>query len=172
MRRTSRWTRPSSARSVVRTADDSWGAFTPRVVLDYVPNDNTLLYVSASRGFKSGGFNTFGDVSQPVNLFDPEFVWNYEAGLKASFLESGAATGRHRLLLRLHEPAADPFSNQSSNRSEISQGRECGVRGHPRRRAGCRGHSLSGPETEGLGDLARCQVRALHEHRSDLPRAG
>jgi iron complex outermembrane receptor protein len=44
-----------------------------------------LLYVSASRGFKSGGFNTFGDVSQPVNLFDPEFVWNYEAGLKSSF---------------------------------------------------------------------------------------
>lgn len=73
--------------SVLRTADDSWGAFTPRFVIDYVPNDNTLLYASASRGFKSGGFNTFGDVSQPVNLFDPEFVWNYEAGLKSSFFD-------------------------------------------------------------------------------------
>lgn len=79
--------------SVLRTADDSWGAFTPRFVIDYVPNDNTLLYVSASRGFKSGGFNTFGDVSQPVNLFDPEFVWNYEAGLKSSFFDRALRLG-------------------------------------------------------------------------------
>lgn len=79
--------------NVVRTADDSWGAFTPRFVIDYVPNDNMLLYVSASRGFKSGGFNTFGDVSQPVNLFNPEFVWNYEAGLKASFFDRALRMG-------------------------------------------------------------------------------
>ncbi len=78
---------------VVRTADDSWGAFTPRFVLDYVPSDNTLLYLSASRGFKSGGFNTFGDVSQPVNLFDPEFVWNYEAGLKSAFFNRALRLG-------------------------------------------------------------------------------
>jgi iron complex outermembrane receptor protein len=78
---------------VVRTADDSWGAFTPRFVIDYVPNDNMLLYVSASRGFKSGGFNTFGDVSQPVNLFDPEFVWNYEAGLKSSLFDRALRVG-------------------------------------------------------------------------------
>lgn len=79
--------------NVLRTADDSWGAFTPRFVIDYVPNDNTLLYVSASRGFKSGGFNTFGDVSLPVNLFDPEFVWNYEAGLKSAFLDRALRLG-------------------------------------------------------------------------------
>lgn len=78
---------------VLRTASDSWGAFTPRFVIDYVPNDNTLLYVSASRGFKSGGFNTFGDVSQPVNLFNPEFVWNYEAGLKSSLFDRALRLG-------------------------------------------------------------------------------
>ena len=79
--------------SFLRTAGDSWGAFTPRFVLDYVSSDNTLLYLSASRGFKSGGFNTFGDVSLPVNLFDPEFVWNYEAGLKAAFLDRALRLG-------------------------------------------------------------------------------
>ena len=79
--------------NVIRTADDSWNAFTPRYVIDYVPNESTLLYVSASRGFKSGGFNTFGDVSQPVNLFNPELVWNYEAGLKGSFLDKALRLG-------------------------------------------------------------------------------
>jgi len=79
--------------SVVNTASDSWGAFTPRFVIDYVLSSNILLYASASRGFKSGGFNTFGDVSQPVNLFNPEFVWNYEAGLKGSFLDRALRLG-------------------------------------------------------------------------------
>ena len=78
---------------VTNKADDSWGAFTPRFVVDYVPTDNMLLYVSASRGFKSGGFNTFGDVSLPVDVFDPEYVWNYEAGMKATFFDKALRTG-------------------------------------------------------------------------------
>src|SRR6185369_15791736 len=68
-------------------------AFTTRVVLDYGPNDNNLLYVSASSGFKSGGFNTFGDVSQPVDVFDPKYLWNYEAGLKAALFDSALRMG-------------------------------------------------------------------------------
>lgn len=67
--------------------EDKWDAFTPRFVLDYTPNDESLLYVSASRGFKSGGFNTLGDITLPVDTFEPEFVWNYEAGAKAMFFE-------------------------------------------------------------------------------------
>jgi iron complex outermembrane receptor protein len=66
---------------------NSWGAFTPRFVLDYTPNSNALVYASVSRGFKSGGFNTLGDITQPVNRFNPEYVWNYEVGLKASMFD-------------------------------------------------------------------------------------
>ena len=72
---------------------DSWTAFTPRFVLDYAPNDNSLLYASVSRGFKSGGFNTLGDISQPVNTFNPEYVWNYEIGAKASLLDQRVRLG-------------------------------------------------------------------------------
>lgn len=74
-------------------ADDTWKAFTPRFVLDYTPSENSLIYTSASRGFKSGGFNTLGDVSQPVNVFDPEYVWNYEVGAKATVLEKKLRMG-------------------------------------------------------------------------------
>jgi iron complex outermembrane receptor protein len=62
-------------------------AFTPRFVLDYTPSDDTLIYGSISRGFKSGGFNTLGDVTMPVNKFNPEYVWNYEIGLKAMMFD-------------------------------------------------------------------------------------
>ena len=65
------------------SGNGTFKAFTPRFALDYTPTDDTLIYTSVSRGFKSGGFNTLGDPSLPVNRFDPEYVWNYEAGAKA-----------------------------------------------------------------------------------------
>ena len=79
--------------SFAKEADGSWGAFTPRFAIDYIPDDRILIYASASRGFKSGGFNTFGDVSQPVNIFDPEFVWNYEVGFKGMFYDKRLRMG-------------------------------------------------------------------------------
>lgn len=65
----------------------TFSAFTPRFVLDYTPTDDTLIYGSIARGFKSGGFNTLGDVSMPVNRFNPEYVWNYEIGVKAMMFD-------------------------------------------------------------------------------------
>jgi len=79
----------SSVAGVGRLMSDSgkFKAFTPRVALDYTPTDETLMYASVSRGFKSGGFNTLGDVTLPVNRFNPEYVWNYEVGLKAMMFD-------------------------------------------------------------------------------------
>jgi iron complex outermembrane receptor protein len=79
----------SSVAGTPRLNSDSgkFTAFTPRFVLDYTPTEETLIYASVSRGFKSGGFNTLGDVSLPVNRFNPEYVWNYETGLKAMMFD-------------------------------------------------------------------------------------
>jgi iron complex outermembrane recepter protein len=87
------------------TDDDSvnFHAWTPTATLSYKPTRDTLLYASASRGFKSGGFNgrvnSIADVTQIVNgvptivpYFKPETVWTYEVGAKAEFLD-----GRVRL---------------------------------------------------------------------------
>ncbi len=61
---------------------DTYEEFTPRVVVEYVAAEDTLLYVSASRGYKAGGFNT--NVFQPEG-FEPETLWAYEAGIKSTF---------------------------------------------------------------------------------------
>jgi iron complex outermembrane recepter protein len=58
--------------------DESWSALTPKVGLDFDFTDNVMGYVSATRGFKSGGFNLLA--AQPP--YDPEFLWSYEVGLK------------------------------------------------------------------------------------------
>jgi iron complex outermembrane receptor protein len=71
----------------VLEADNRWAAFTPRAVLDFTPTDDSLLYASVSRGFKSGGFNTLGDITRPVNTFNPEYVWNYELGVRLALFD-------------------------------------------------------------------------------------
>ena len=63
----------------------SWDAVTPRVVLRYHANDNTMFYGSVSEGFKSGAFSNFFGGAPPVN---PEFVLAYEAGLKTTVLNA------------------------------------------------------------------------------------
>jgi iron complex outermembrane recepter protein len=51
--------------------------------IDYKPADDTLLYLSYSEGFKSGGFNTRYLVPVPSAIsFKPEQLTTYEAGLK------------------------------------------------------------------------------------------
>jgi len=64
----------------------SWTAFTPRFTLDWKPTDDLMLYATASRGYRSGAFQIENDTTVPA--LEPEFVWNYEAGLKSRFLDN------------------------------------------------------------------------------------
>ncbi len=66
----------------------SWSKFTPKVSLDYRPNDDLMLYASWSRGYRSGGFSGRGlDRVSATTPFNPETVDSYEAGFKAEFLD-------------------------------------------------------------------------------------
>ena len=76
---------------------ETWDAWTPMATLSFKPNPNSLLWLSASRGFKSGGFNgranSVTDLLQTVDgqrvlavTFDPETVWTYELGYRSSWL--------------------------------------------------------------------------------------
>ena len=67
--------------------------FTPKIGVDFKATDDALLYVSATQGFKSGGFN-FAARSAAAAAYAPEKVWSYEAGLKSEWLD-------HRLRLNL-----------------------------------------------------------------------
>ena len=62
----------------------TWDAWTPSLSLQKGFSDNLMAYVSANRGFKSGGFNGRANsaLETTAAVFDPEFVWTYEAGVK------------------------------------------------------------------------------------------
>lgn len=81
----------------------TWDAFTPRFIARYRPSDDWMLFASATRGFKSGGygsfaifpdvpFGTLGVTSADAipDPFEPEKAWSYEVGTKGT-LFGGAA---------------------------------------------------------------------------------
>ncbi len=61
--------------------------WTPRFAINYKPNDDMLFFASATRGFKSGGWNARGSAPNTLLPFDPETVWSYELGAKTEFLD-------------------------------------------------------------------------------------
>lgn len=58
-----------------------FSAWTPRASIQMRASPNTFAYVSATRGFKSGGFNPAAREKGKAG-FGPEFAWSYEGGLK------------------------------------------------------------------------------------------
>lgn len=63
----------------------TFNKLTWRAVLDYQFSDDVFGYVSANRGFKSGGYNTL-NITLPE--FRPEVLDAYEIGLKTTLLDN------------------------------------------------------------------------------------
>ncbi|MBS3961943.1 MAG: TonB-dependent receptor [Sandarakinorhabdus sp.] len=61
--------------------------WTPRLAVSYRPNDDMLLFASATRGFRSGGWNARGARRDALLPFDPEIIWSYEAGMRSAWME-------------------------------------------------------------------------------------
>lgn len=62
--------------------------FTPRFAVNYELNRDILLFASATRGFKSGGWNARGTAPGELLPFGPEKVWSYEAGFKSELFDN------------------------------------------------------------------------------------
>ena len=65
--------------------DQSEKVWTPRFALQFEPNDDVMLYASATRGFRSGGWNARVNNSNGLTPFQSEKVWSYEAGTRFNF---------------------------------------------------------------------------------------
>ena len=61
--------------------------WTPRFAINYRPNSDLLVFASATRGFKSGGWNARGTAPGELLPFGPEKAWSYEAGFKADLFD-------------------------------------------------------------------------------------
>lgn len=63
-------------------ASDSWSQISPKLGISYALQDNLQLYGLFSTGFKAGGFSRNALPSAAVLSYDPQRIYNGEAGLK------------------------------------------------------------------------------------------
>ena len=59
-----------------------WGG---RIALEYLAQDGTFVYGLISRGYKAGGVNLEGSLTQEQRSYDTETLINYEVGFKKAF---------------------------------------------------------------------------------------
>jgi iron complex outermembrane receptor protein len=66
---------------------DEW---LPKFSVAYDFTDDVMTYVSASKGYITGGYNYYPTppVTQETFTYDPEYTWNYEAGVKTTWLNN------------------------------------------------------------------------------------
>jgi iron complex outermembrane receptor protein len=92
-------------------ASESWDAWTPRAIVTFQPNDDLMFYASASRGYKSGGFNyAAATVAQAQTPILPESSWSYEIGAKTYWFDRA---------LRLNIAAYDAITEDLQVRSLV-----------------------------------------------------
>ncbi len=61
-------------------------ALTPKFGVNWQATPDAMLYVSATNGYKSGGYSNTARTVAGAG-FGPEFIWSYEVGAKTDWLE-------------------------------------------------------------------------------------
>ncbi|NCD11632.1 MAG: TonB-dependent receptor [Epsilonproteobacteria bacterium] len=67
------------------SSSETFDAWLPKFSLAYKKYEAFTPYLSVSKGFRSGGFNTTDTVGES---YDPEFTWNYELGIKSKLSDT------------------------------------------------------------------------------------
>lgn len=70
--------------------DRTWDNLSGRVILEYKPSSDAMLYASYSTGFRSGNWNgvAFGRIESIENPVNPEKLTSYEVGAKTEWLDN------------------------------------------------------------------------------------
>ncbi|WP_232495381.1 TonB-dependent receptor [Novosphingobium kaempferiae] len=61
--------------------------FTPRVALTYQATPDVMLFASATKGFKSGGWNVRATTTNLLGDFEAETIWSFEGGVRSEFFD-------------------------------------------------------------------------------------
>lgn len=81
-------------------------SYTPWTVgIDFKPREGALFFAKASKGYRSGGFQTSGGSTNPLtyHTFGPENVMSYEVGTKLALFENRLRIGATGFFAKYNE---------------------------------------------------------------------
>ena len=67
--------------------DLDFNEWLPKAVISFDLEDNIMIYTSAAKGYLEGGYNYAQATDKNNFVFDPEYTWNYEVGIKTSWFD-------------------------------------------------------------------------------------
>lgn len=67
--------------------DKDFEEISPKIAVQYRVNPDLMFYLSASKGYQAGGFNTLSPAGYPL-AYEEEKLWSYEFGSKTSFFNN------------------------------------------------------------------------------------
>ncbi|MDX3899343.1 MAG: TonB-dependent receptor [Sphingobium sp.] len=93
-------------------ATQNWSQFTPRASVQLKPISSTMLYVTYSRGYTAGGFNTQAATKAAFDAaFQPETLENFEAGIKTELLNGRLTADIDGFVSKYHNKQELYFDN-------------------------------------------------------------
>jgi len=89
---------------------------TPRFAIDYKLTEDAMVFASATRGFKAGGWNARANFGRLALAFESEKVWSYEAGARTEWADGRLRVNLNAFFMDVKDfqlPAgyADPQTN-------------------------------------------------------------
>ncbi len=118
--------------------DQDFDEILPRFSLGIDLTDDFYFYTLVSKGFLAGGYNYSLAVDTATLTYDPEYVWNYEAGIKASFFQKRLTTSLSAFYLKISDKqvyeqisGADPGTKVDNAANAHTRGIELEIAARP-----------------------------------------
>lgn len=99
-------------------------AFLPKAGLTYALTDDASVAFKIQRGYRTGGIS-YQPSTGLLELYDPEFTWNYELALRTAWLEDRLFVNANAYFISWKdqqvvflEDLTDPFSSRTINAGE------------------------------------------------------
>lgn len=93
----------------------TWSEVTPRAVLTWRPAAGLMGYLSATRGFTSGGYNADAATDAAFRApFEPETVDNHELGIKSQWLDNRLRLNASLFRMKYRDKQELVFNNLTS----------------------------------------------------------
>jgi len=109
------------------SVSETWHELSPKLALQYRLFEEFMVFATAAKGYRAGGFNAWSPTGYPLN-YDKEYLWSYEAGAKAGFWDGRGSVEASVYYMDIKDMQVDVYiSYQDVYKSNAAQGASSGA---------------------------------------------
>lgn len=90
--------------------DMNFNEWLPKAVISFDVKDNIMIYTSAAKGYLEGGYNYAQATDENNFVFDPEYTWNYEIGIKTSWFNKRVIANASAYYIKMDDKQVSEYT--------------------------------------------------------------